>query len=701
MAARAVSLLPASRRSEPAFREQRRQKVEEYLSRKKTFSGVPIQENQTSISSRTLRATSNKLQDNLQLSTSPKPEMENKENDDKLSWDQSSVSSEKNVTLNSSTIPLTSYLSGTNWNLEDQASKAKATEIKSQHASLSKAFLEIKRIKEKQLIAEKQNASISLPKKPALGKYRGKVIPSKINSFRKPVKTEGEKSSLPDKKLLPSATKQAGSSMSTKSCSAVLKNIKVANNSKSVKSNSVLPFHSKAPEKAAINSQSGLKKQQLTFAAAPKKVTVQKLVGARGPQPPKAAYSNSDHRVRGVKKCADFCEGARPEAPAKPVPVVSGTKLGQNSKTNGHRNSILTKESAEERRARLEDWRASRGKVMRRPPAYALLGSQSTSEEQEYSSADALKHILHSEKVNKILSECLQLTEQGRRGDEIRAMLEDLTQSIPGVKKLAKYWNCCIRLEQRGPLEKLIAVYEEAILAGAMPKEELRHTLIDIMKNNESLFKSENGETVIEDHLSELMEVSKEPNSSVEPVQETLKDFCSDDVQKAESDNKKTEASSEATQKEEADLDLKPREEILPKKNKKHKAKERTKKKGKCETEQREDGIKDIAQAVNSPEKGNDKSCSMKYNPPTTPHLESVKMSHEANYSSGKDLKIVTPLRYSQRIRDKMCKLPDTGKDQDPCVSSLEQLEELESNATVFIHKQSNAFQETNAEIEE
>ncbi|NXM34017.1 CKAP2 protein, partial [Oxyruncus cristatus] len=700
MAARAAPLLPASRRSEPAFREQRRQKVEEYLSRKKTFSGVPIQENQTSISSSTRRATSNKLQDNLQLSTSPKPEMENKENDDKLSWDQSSVSSEKNVTLNSSTIPLTSYLSGTNWNLEDQASKAKATEIRSQHASLSRAFLEIKRIREKQLIAERQNASISLPKKPALGKYRGKVIPSKINSFRKTVKTEGEKSSLPEKKFLPSAPKQAASSMSTKSCSAVLKNIKVTNNPKSVKSNGVLPFHSKPPEKAAINSQSGLKKQQLTFAAAPKKATVQKLAGGRGPQPLKAASSNPDHKVRGVKKCADFCEGARPEAPAKPVSVVPGTKPGQNSRTNGPRNSILPKESAEERRARLEDWRASRGKVMRRPPAFALLGPQSKSEEQEHYSADALKHILHSEKVNKTLSECLQLTEQGCQDDEVRAMLEDLTRSIPGVKKLAKYWICCMHLEQRGSLEKLIAVYEAAILAGAMPKEELRHTLIDTMKNNESLFKSENGGTVIEAHLHELVEVTKEPNSSVEPVQETFKDFCSDDVQKAGSDDKKAEASSEDTQKEETDLDLKPREEILPKKKKKHKGKERTKKKGKCETEQHEDGIKDITQAVNSPEKGNDTS-SMKYNPPTTLYLESVKLSHEANYSSAKDLKIVTPLRYSQRIREKMCKLSDTGKDQDSCVSSLEQLEELESKATVFIHEDSNAVQETNAEIEE
>ncbi|NWR89113.1 CKAP2 protein, partial [Furnarius figulus] len=699
MAARAAPQpLLASRRSEPAFREQRRQKVEEYLSRKKTFSGVPIQENQSTISSRTRRATSSKLQDSLQLSTSPKPEMENKENDDKLSWDQSSVSSEKNVTINSSTIPLTSCVSGANWNLDGQASKAKDTEIKSQHMSLSKAFLEIKRIKEKQMIAEKQNASVSLPKKPALGKYRGKVIQSKINSFRKAVKTEEEKSSLPDKKFLPSATKQAASSLSTKSCGAVLKTIKVTNNPKSVKSSGVLPFHSKPPDKAAVNSQSSLKKQQLTFAAAPKKVTVQKLVGGRGPQPPKAASKNPDQRAQGMKKCSDFCEGARPEAPAKPISVIPGTKLGQNSKTNGNRKSALPKETVEERRARLDEWRASRGKVMRRPPIYALMGSQSKSEEQEFSSADALEQ---SETVNKTLSECLQLTEQGCQGDEVRAMLEDLMQNIPGVKKLTKYWICCMRLQQMGPLEKLLTVYEAAILAGARPKEELRHTLIDTMKNNENLFKSENGATVIEANVSELVEVSKEPNSSVEPVEETFKDFSSDDIQKAENGNEKAKANSEAIKKEETDLDLKPREEILPKKNKKRKAKEHSKKKGKCEREQNEDGIKDAVQAFNSPEKGNDTSCSMKYNPPTTPYLESMKTSYEANYSSAKDLKIVTPLRYSQRIREKMCKLSDTVKDQDPCVSSLEQLGELESKATVFIHEQSNAFQEMSAEIEE
>ncbi|NWI00028.1 CKAP2 protein, partial [Tichodroma muraria] len=358
-----------------------------------------------------------------------------------------------------------------------------------------------------------------------------------------------------------------------------------------------------------------------------------------------------------------------------------------------NKTSITSANNIPKCRARLDEWRASRGKVMRRPPIHSLLGPQSKSEEQELSAA-------HIEKVKKTLSECLQLTEQGQQGDEVRTMLEDLIQGIPGVKKLAKYWICCMRLEQMGHLGKLIAVYEEAILAGAMPKEELRHALIDTIKNTEGLFNSENGGNVTEAHLSEAVKVSREPNLSVEPVQETFQDLCPDDDQKEESDNK-AETSSEVTKKEEIDLDLKARGETLSKKNKKHKAKERAKKKGKCEREQNEDGIKNTAPSINSPEKENDTSYSMRYNPPTTPYLESVKMHPEANDCSAKDLKMVTPLRYSQRIREKMCKLPDAVKDQDPCVSSLEQLGGLESKATAFIHKQSNALQETSAEIEE
>lgn len=126
---------------------------------------------------------------------------------------------------------------------------------------------------------------------------------------------------------------------------------------------------------------------------------------------------------------------------------------------------------------------------------------------------------------------------------------------------------------------------------------------------------------MIETHLNEVLEISKELNSSVEQVHETFKDLNIDD-QKAENDDKKEEAGNEVVKKEEVDLVFKPEEEILPKKKKKHKNKERTKKK-KCERkEQSEDRVKDTAQTVNSPEKDNDTDSLMSCNPSTNSYLE-------------------------------------------------------------------------------
>lgn len=78
--------------------------------------------------------------------------------------------------------------------------------------------------------------------------------------------------------------------------------------------------------------------------------------------------------------------------------------MSVNVKRN-YKTSVTSANNVPKCRARLDEWRASRGKVMRRPPIHALLGPQSKSEEQEFSAAE-------TEKVNKTLSECLQLTEQ-------------------------------------------------------------------------------------------------------------------------------------------------------------------------------------------------------------------------------------------------------------------------------------------------
>ncbi|NXA48430.1 CKAP2 protein, partial [Nothocercus julius] len=618
------------------------------------------------------------------------------ENADKLSWDHSSRTLEENVPIKSSTITLANSAVGTNYN-SDLTSKDEVTEIKPQHGSLSQSFLHVRSLKEKQLIAEKQNSNISLPKKPVLGTYRGKVIPSKINSFRKAPKSEGGERSLADKKPLVSATKPSVRSFSTSNCNVVMKTIKVTNSPHSGKPKGVLPFQSKSAIKT-ISSQSSLNKQQSKSAVSLTKVAVQKMVGRRGSVPQRSASNNTDHKTLVMKK--DSYGDARPGATGKATSAVPVTKSGQDSRVIGNRTSLLPKESAEERRVRLAEWRATKGRVMKRPPPSVSLGIQSKSESQQFSSTeDSSEHLLHDEKVNKTLSECLQLTEQECQRDEVHATLEDLIKNIPGAKKLAKYWICCMHLEQMGPIEKLIEVYEEAILAGAMPKDELRCSLIDIMKNTENLLKSEDGKAVIKDHLGEVAEVSKEASSSAEQVQEVLKELNSNEDQKTEGDNK-VETSNEVIKNEEMDLDLKTRKEILPKKNKKHKTKDRPKKLEKGEAEkQNEDKIKDGTRTLNSAGKENDAFYLMKCNLPTTPYLESMKMHHEANDSSAKDLKIATPLRYSQRLREKMCKLPD--KDHDLCVPSLEQLGELGSKPTAYVPKQNSALEETSADGEE
>lgn len=75
-------------------------------------------------------------------------------------------------------------------------------------------------------------------------------------------------------------------------------------------------------------------------------------------------------------------------------------------------------------------------------------------------------------------------------------------------------------------------------------------------------------------------------------------------------------------------------------------------------------------------------------------------MYHEANDSGTKDLKVVTPLRYSHRIREKMCKVLDTVQDEDAYVS-IWTAGRTGTKSTVFIHKQTNALKETSAEVEE
>ncbi|XP_034614441.1 cytoskeleton-associated protein 2 isoform X1 [Trachemys scripta elegans] len=714
MSGRLPPQLPATRRAEPAYREQRRQKVEEYLLRKKAISGLLIQEKWTNISNnRTGKAASDKLEDKIKVLKSAKQKMEDKENANRPPWTQSNntlkknTASSKDETLKTTTI-LTNSTVGTNCSPEDfssaiNTSKDEAVEIKTYHVSFSQSFLHKRNIKEKQLIADKQNSDASLPKKHVPGSYCGKVIPSKINSFRKTLENEDAKSSLANKKPIAPATKPAVRPSSTSSNNAVINNIRATNLASAAKPIHATPFQKRPPVRASHSTHSKSiqnKEKQIVTSVSVNNMTVQKKPDKSGPPSLKTALHNAKPpSVPGAKRTEVPLRDVRLGTSAKSISVTCGTKATQDSKA-GNRKYVLPKESTEERRIRLAEWKATKGKVIKRPSSTVLQVAQSETQTSEETPKEPVESFwativeedeqgLFSENVNKTLVECLHLTEQGFPGDEVHAMLEKLIQSVPDAKKLAKYWVCRMRLEQLGPIEKIIAVYEEAILAGAQPKDELRHTVADIMKNTENLRKS-----VVEECVKEEV-ISKEANSLVENVEEVFKELNLNDEEKAETSN-------EVIKKEETDSSLKSRQETLPKESKKHrtKYKEHTKK---SENYKTEDIIKDANLEFKTPEKEKEGSYLIKYNLSTTPYLESVKkkMQCEANDSAVKDIKFLTPVRRSRRLQEKLCKLPDMLKDHDPCVSSLEQLGELGAVNNAFIYRQNSALQEPITHLEE
>ncbi|XP_037748930.1 cytoskeleton-associated protein 2 [Chelonia mydas] len=710
MSGRLPPQLPATRRAEPAYREQRRQKVEEYLLRKKAISGLLIQEKRTNISNnRTGKAASDKPEDKIKVLKSAKQKMEDKENANRPPGTQpsktlkKSTASSKDETLKTTTI-LTDSTIGTNCSPEDFCSAINASKNElTYRVSFSQSFLHKRNIKEKQLIADNQNSDASLPKKHVPGSYCGKVIPSKINSFRKTLENEDAKSSLANQKPITPATKPAVRPSSTCSNNAVINNIKATNLASATKPIHAPPFQKRPPVRASHSTHSKSiqnKEKQIITRVSVNHMTVQRKPDRSGPPSLKTALHNAKPpSVPRAKRTEVPLRDVRLGTSVKSVSVTCGTKATQDSKA-GNRKYVLPKETTEERRIRLAEWKVTKGKVIKRPPSTVLQVAQPETQASQETPKEPVESFwativeedeqgLFSENVNKTLAECLHLTEQGFPGDEVHAMLEKLIQSVPDAKKLAKYWVCRMRLEQLGPIEKIIAVYEEAILAGAQPKDELRHTVADIMKNTDNLPKS-----VVEECVKEEV-INKEANSSVENVEEVFKELNLDDEEKAEISN-------EVIKKEETDSSLKPRQETLPKESKKHrtKYKEQSKKSANYKTE---DTLKDANLEFKTPEKEKEGSYLIKYNLSTTPYLESVKkkMQCEANDSAVKDIKFLTPVRRSRRLQEKLCKLPDMLKDHDPCVCSLEQLGELGAVNNAFIYRQNSALQEPIIHLEE
>ncbi|XP_077014274.1 cytoskeleton-associated protein 2-like isoform X2 [Tamandua tetradactyla] len=647
--------LPPSQRARPAFREQRRQNLKELLlERKARF--VYKEEDQTLSRNQRMMPTEHQVQEQTKV-LKLKTKMADKENAKR------STESKNNTSMGKNYIPLkpngstNSTIAVGTYNFEENQT-TQLFPIKDdppdQHMTFTQAFHFKKNSKKKQMTTEKpkENAA-NIPKKPVLlGSYRGQIVQSKVNSFRKPqLVIDGSSATT---KKLSTTISEATEPQPINTSSIIVKSNRVSNVTATKFASTGCQDRQLVRPPIRSHQNNGLDKVKQGIHR-PDNVTVQKGPTGKGVLQLNTDLSRVQINSQGTKRNETLSRNLASKVTTRPA-LSSNTKLIEQSKTTDQQRrtaakatfhrSAQPKETAEERKIRLTEWKAGKGRVLKRPPSSIL--SQLEPERQNEkpvgsfwtTMAEEDEQRLFTEKVNKTFCECLNLINEKCPKEEILATLNDLVENIPDAKKLVKYWICLARLEPiTSPIENIITIYEKAILAGAQPIEEMRHAIVDILtlKSQEVNF-GENTEACAA--MEQIQEVNTENiGVNVEP--------------------------------EKLEIENKPQRNVIFQD---------------CEKE-REDKMKEPISDTKTPNNETRASCLIKYNVSTTPYLQSIKkkMQFDETNSAFKELKFLTPVRRSRRLQEKNSKLPDMLKDHYPCVSSLEQLTELGSETDAFV----------------
>ncbi|XP_070588865.1 cytoskeleton-associated protein 2 [Erythrolamprus reginae] len=537
--------------------------------------------------------------------------------------------------------------------------------VKSKVMSFTQTFLEKENIK-KQIKADISNSVPRPSEKHKPGSYQGKIVSSKVNSFRKVPANEPRNS-------LPALSKSRVKSTTTKTS---IKDTKVTGNADASKALNSAPFQTSTVRVSVYHPKTIMNHEKQSINGGTENTG----------KTQKNSFSNQKSLLKTVPVNANN-SGPKTKKLASSKMVGGSLKvpLSESHATTSASKSMNKKAptSLDVRRLQLAEWQASKGikKVQNTIPANSQpkkATCQQTKEDPPESYWATLveedEQGILSDKINKTLGECVDLIEKGHVDETVSSILEKLIVKMPEAKKFAKYWVCQMRLEQFCSTEKVINIYENAILAGAQPKDVLRRTLRDVLKARQDL-------PITDECVKEENTIKPEGPAETE-IEEAFKEA---------SLNNEVEHSNEAFQ-ESTEMCSKIKEDS-PKK-KKNRNKEQMQKDVKNEetaTNVEKDKILEIQTPEN--EKG---SYLIKYNLSTTSHLESTKKRLQCEDSTIKHLKFLTPVRRSCRIYENADKLPRILKEHSPCVSSLEQLGELGDEGTGFIYRPNNALKTVN-----
>ncbi|XP_072900076.1 cytoskeleton-associated protein 2 [Hemitrygon akajei] len=604
---------------------------------------------------------------------------------------------------------------------------------RAQNATLSQSFFAMKN-KQVKSIAEKGNNPKLPPstfKKPVLGSFRGKIVQSKIQSFR--------------------SASQQSETREKSDAVASLSDTEVRNKESQDKLHKPRPkgVENVQPVRKIWNNTPHNKERRLTAASARSIATKQRATTAdvlnikidfkqSGKGDPEIVATQTIT----TKRIAASSHKAPKDLPARPP----AWKL---SKHQGSHKPIKDGEPPADKRRTLL---MSKEKLGKRPETMPLQKKKSAEEPVKSLWTTIVEEENQSELVNKInqsLSEFLNRINEGCPREDILQTLENFTESVPKAKKFARYWICLAYLEQRkGSVHDVMAVYEQAVRTGAQPAEELRNTLADILRNTKTPKKpcddkskrEEDGEgqnpelslenvteqEAPEEKEMEEKEVEEENGEQRLPTEES-EHSTNDPENLLPAEEQKicpsTNDEQNISRKDEdaTGLESVPNAKELPTEQEmKPAAKEQLPPLGQivegvedevCGAQSDSDyGIKEIEMIKNikiedmktplkqmmTPSKMKNGGSSVKYNVKATPKQKSAKNPvHQENSNSEiKDLKFLTPVRRSRRIEQGSSQLPLMLQDHDPCVLSLDDLQHLGDASTAYVFRMNDALQE-------
>ncbi|XP_044143479.1 cytoskeleton-associated protein 2 [Bufo gargarizans] len=521
--------------------------------------------------------------------------------------------------------------------------------------TFTQSFLKTKNIKEKQINEkvkpESTKDEAKLPTKPVLGTYRGKIVQSKINSFRK-----NHENNIPEPKKTVAESQEKRPQPSASAPAKAM--VRPAANSIKSKRPVIPPVSSQIRPSTTLTKS----KAELVTVRRTTQVLVQQKPVQQKVQTVKPTLKNE-----AVKKNPMTQSKKSSSGPAKTLLEPQKNKPALQLPTAS--KFSRPKESAEERKARLAEWRQSKGKMIKRPSMAIVMPSKCSmhkkepeikteleepKEETQQLYWDTLMEEDERErftvKVQQMFGDCHKLIDEGCPREKVLSILDKKFENIPEAKKLSGYWECLARLEKRdGQLSKVIAICQEAVSSGAQPLEEIQAILADASEQ----LKTDQEESVRKENEEDLK--SEDLKTEVkEPVETAVKE-------------KRRRARGRAVKNE-------PKSPSTPDKPSK---------------------------SESTPGNGAVESSVIRFNVCSTPRLgKMMNLQMNEGDSSVKNYTFLTPVRRSSRLERKSHRLPDMLKDHDPCVSGIVQLGELEETETFsnpYIIRKNRALDEVTA----